>query len=72
MIPTAFTGAGHTAWQTPHPVQTDSTTLGRPCSSVIAPATGHRSEQTVQKLPIQARQFIRSIHAVAIFKGRPV
>ena len=48
-------GAGQTSWQTPHPVQTSATTIGMPFSTFIAPGTGQRSEQTVQK-ELYARQ----------------
>src|SRR5262245_56572626 len=39
----------------PHPVQRSDTTMGIPFSTFIAPGTGQRSEQTVQK-ELYARQ----------------
>lgn len=64
---TAFSGAGHTFAHTPHPVQTSSRMRGLPLVTSIAPGTGHRSEQTLQKEPVYARHAIGWIVATAIF-----
>ena len=61
---TALTGAGQTYWHTPHPVHRSGTTFGRPLEISIAPSTGHRSAQTVQKEPVWARHWNGSIRAV--------
>jgi len=58
MTTTALVGAGHTPAQTPHPVHTSSRIRGFPAFTSIAPATGHRSEQTVQNEPVWARHAI--------------
>jgi hypothetical protein len=52
----AFTGAGQTAWHTPHPVQSSGFTIGIPWSMRIAPATGQRSKQEAQK-EVSARHW---------------
>jgi hypothetical protein len=43
---TAFVGAGQTSRQIPQPVHTSATIIGISLLDLMAPGTGHRSEQT--------------------------
>jgi hypothetical protein len=69
MISTAFSGAGQTCWQTPHPVHASSLTVGFPFSVLIASSTGQCSLHTLQKLPWCARQVSSVIRAVPMTGG---